>query len=263
MNPIITITNQKGGVAKTTTAISIAHGLTHPLTHSQADQVPHSVVLNSVVLVDLDQQGQCAIGLGQPPRSGVFDYLVGDMLLYNCLIATGRINLDLMPGNSRTKHADLIFRNEAGGFDALCAKLRTIASLGVLVLDTPTAGLLQEAALRIADVVVIPARCETLSVDSVHATLSLASRLNSNARQIILPTMFDKRLREHEYNLGVLRSLTDSATGVTVATPIPARVAVAEAAADGRTIWEHTDSALIAVREAYGTLLSGIHAQVF
>ena len=254
MNPIITVTNQKGGVAKTTTSISIAHGLAHP-------EPGHGA--NSVVLVDLDQQGQCAIGLGQPPRSGVFDYLVGDLMLYNCLIATGRINLDLLPGNSRTKHADLIFRNEAGGFDDLCAKLRFVADLGVLVLDTPTAGLLQEAALRIADVVVIPARCETLSVDSVHATLGLASRLNPDARQIILPTMFDKRLREHEYNLNILRDLARDAVGVTVAAPIPARVAVAEAAADGRTIWEHNDPALIVVRDAYYALLSSIHAQVF
>lgn len=238
---LVAVANQKGGVAKTTTAISLAHGL--------------AVITGEVVnLVDLDQQGQCAIGLGMSPRSLIFDYLVGEAPLANCLQQTGRTGLALMPGNARTKHVDLIYRNEIDGFERLCTRLRAIAAAGHLVIDTPTAGLLQEAAIHIADVVVIPARCETLSIDSVHATLSLASRLNPAGRLVVLPTMFDKRLGEHNYNLGALRRLPS----VVAAAPVPARVAVIEAASAGRTIWEHTDAGLLPVREAYANLLETI-----
>ncbi len=117
-----------------------------------------------------------------------------------------------------------------------------------------TAGLLQEAAIRIADVVVIPARCESLSVDSVHITLSLAAKLNPAARLIILPTMYDKRLAEHAYNLSVLQQLGS----VAVAPPVPARVAVLEAGARGLTIWEHGDSAILPVQTAYESLIGMI-----
>lgn len=241
-NPIIAVANQKGGVAKTTTAISIAHLLAR-------------LDAGAVTLLDLDQQGQCAIGLGLSPRSAVFDFLVGDASLANCLVDTTRANLDLLPGNARTKHVDFVYRNEIDGFDILTDRLRSIAIHAAVVIDTPTAGLLQEAAIRIADVVVIPARCETLSVDSVHATLGMAARLNPSARVIILPTMYDKRLGEHAYNFGILQKLDDPTLTVAVASPIPARVAVLEAAARGLTIWEHSDIALTPVRDAYSSLL--------
>ena len=242
---IVAVANQKGGVAKTTTAISIAAGLAEP-------SIDHDIALQTINLIDLDQQGQCAIGLGMSPRSFVFDYLVGDSPIANCLVDTGRGRLALMPGNARTKHVDLIYRTETNGFDLLCARLRAITAAGVLVIDTPTAGLLQEAAIRIADVVVIPARCETLSVDSVHATISLAARLNPAARVVVLPTMFDKRLNEHAYNLGVLNELSS----VTTALPIPARAAVIDAAAMGRTVWEHVDPAIRPVQAAYTSLIN-------
>jgi chromosome partitioning protein len=239
---IVAVANQKGGVAKTTTAISIAHGLTILTT------------LPSVILVDLDQQGQCSIGLGAAPAPAVFDYLVGDNLIANCVAYTDRERLRLMAGNARTKHVDLIYRTETNGFDLLCDRLRAITDYGALVIDTPTAGLLQEAAIRIADVVVIPARCETLSVDSVHATISMAYRLNPAARVIILPTMYDKRLSEHAYNLGVLANLSS----VRTADPIPARAAVIDASAAGRTIWESGDPAIRPVQAAYTSLLETI-----
>lgn len=255
---IVTVANQKGGVAKTTSAVSIAHGIARIVGH--------------VILADLDQQGQCAIGLGLAPRSAVFDFLVGDAVLANCLTYTDRTNLDLLPGNARTKHVDLVYRNEIDGATALSERMRSLATGGVpvpadlstiaavhgaLVIDTPTAGLLQEAAIRIADVVVVPARCESLSVDSVHITLSLVAKLNPAARVIILPTMFDRRLAEHAYNLGILRGLGS----ITVAPPIPARVSVLEASARGLTIWEHEDVALSPVRQAYSSLIDLILEQ--
>jgi len=55
---VITISNQKGGVGKTTTAVSLAHYL--------------AMNGKQVLLVDLDPQGQCATNLGMDPEQGIF-----------------------------------------------------------------------------------------------------------------------------------------------------------------------------------------------
>ena len=68
---------------------------------------------------------------------------------------------------------------------------------------------------------------------------------------IILPTMYDRRLKEHEYNY---RLLLDE-QGQRVAQPVPARVAVAETHAVGKTIWEHESAGLAEVRTAYAQLI--------
>ena len=233
---IITVANQKGGVAKTTTAVSVAHGLA--IRTGQP-----------TLLLDLDQQGHDATALGMMAESCLFDFLVADAPLANCVRQTGRENLLLLPGNARTKHVDLIYRNEIDGFAKLCQRLRSLP-YAFVVIDTPAEGLLQEAAIHVADWIDIPARCEALSIAGVHDTLALTQRLNPALRILVPPTMYDKRLNEHGYNLGILRQLDGDCTDA-----IPARVAVAEAQARGKTIWEHGDAGLQDVRSAYDALL--------
>ncbi len=64
MTVTITIANQKGGVGKTTTAVSLAHGLV--------------LQGKKVLLIDLDPQGQCATILGLKPEPGAFNLLVAE-----------------------------------------------------------------------------------------------------------------------------------------------------------------------------------------
>ena len=248
---IITVTNQKGGVAKTTTAVSLAHGL------AIRTGLP-------VLLIDLDQQGHAATALGMRAESCVFDYLVAESPFHNCWRFTERADLYILPGNARTKHVDVIYRNEVGGFDKLCKRLRCNAGhFEHIVIDTPAEGLLQEAAIHVADWVVIPARCESLSVAGVRDTLALCRRLAPAAEAIVLPTLFDGRLNEHKYNLGVLGALGGGDTvspppSIPVAVPVPSRVAVAEATACGKTVWEWKEAADVCV--AYTALLDDVLA---
>ena len=238
---IITVTNQKGGVAKTTTAVSLAHGLA-----IRRPGLDH-------LLLDFDQQGHCATALGMRAESCLFDWLVSDAPRANCIRETGRDGLLLLPGDARTKHVDLIYRNERDGFDRLT---NIIEGLPLdVVIDTPSDGLLQEAAISVADWVIVPARPESLSIAGVHDTLALCRRINPMARIIILPVMYDQRVNEHAYNLGVLEEMARRGGGITTAGAVPARIAVAEAHGRGKTIWEYEASGISHARHAYAALL--------
>ena len=242
----ITIASNKGGVGKTTTAVSIATIL---------------ATLDPTLLIDLDPQGHSALSFGHDPRPGVFDWLVNGNFMNSTVVPRPDCqNLFLLPGDSRTKTVDLIFRAEVGGSQHLVDTLRHVGDdFRWIVIDTPAGGLLQECALAVADQVVIPFRPETLGVDGVHAALALLERINTNAHAIILPVAYDRRLREHRQNVADVTNFFHGGN-ITVAAPIPARVAVAEAVSLGRTIWEHKDTALADVRIGYTQAVDAIRA---
>jgi cellulose biosynthesis protein BcsQ len=271
MAKIITFASAKGGVGKTTGATSIAHGLA----------LEREGKVANVLLVDFDPQGHDAIALGLDPEPGIFDFFVTGAPLGNLIRATNRPGLHLLPSNSRTRTAETVLRLESSLADLAVRMDALVAGYDYVVIDTPPSGLLQELAIRVADALIIPVRLEALGMDGVASTLQMAKQLQMrnaesgirNARQatgfdadhaveqsairnpksaiVILPTMFDRRLKEHEYNDRQLRE----AYGGMVAQPVPARVAVAEAHALGRTVWEHDNPGLADVRAAYGQLL--------
>lgn len=223
---IVTITSQKGGVGKTTTAVSIAHNL--------------ATRWDSTLLIDFDPQGHCAISLGMSPEPGIYRWLdpVFAEPVEHAVRITGRQNLRLLPGDSNTRRTEWIIRNETGAYAKTCNRILHDVRDQLFhhaVIDTPPGGVLQEIAVDVADFVVVPVRLETLALDGVAATLAMAKRLGKNANRIfILPVMQDKRLNEHKLNLEALHTHY----GEAVCAPVPARVAVAEAVAEGRTVYE-------------------------
>lgn len=92
---IITVSNQKGGVGKTTTSVNLAAYLAH--------------CGNKVLLIDLDPQGQCATSLGMDPEQGTFYLLMISQtsshevaFIKKFVRETSRQNLFLIPGNQAT-----------------------------------------------------------------------------------------------------------------------------------------------------------------
>ncbi len=223
----IAVANQKGGVAKTTTAVTLAHGL--------------AVKHHNVLLVDLDPQGQCATSLGLEQQDGVFQMLVARLPLQDVVRTTGRPGLWLIPGNKKTKTAEGVMVLERQPVNTLLDILSGTTDGGRLhyvVLDTaPSAGGLQENALYAADVLIIPSAVDHLSLEGVAEVLKTLKALKRAVQPAIrvLPTFFDEVTRESRVNLGQLRW----AFGELVLPPIHRAVALRECPALGRTVFEH------------------------
>lgn len=245
----ITVAAIKGGCGKTTTAVSLAHGL--------------ALRGHKILLVDVDSQGHCAISLGFDPAPGLFRWLTDQparlLTDYTVLARMHPEGFDvpLLPGDSSTKHLPR-FYDRPGDFERLCDTLASGLGLwpamDYVVFDTPASGLLQEATVAIAHLCIIPFRPETLGLDGVAATLDVVKQLADKRpapNLSFLPVMYDRRLSEHDYNLGLVRERH----GTLVADPIPARVAVAEAVAMGRTIWEMNSEGAKDVQAAYSKLI--------
>lgn len=187
---IIALANQKGGVGKTTTAISLGAAL------AEMDQ--------RVLLVDFDPQGGCALGLGIEP--GALDLTVYNALLdrnvdvNEVVQKTSVHNLDLLPSNIDLSAAELMLVQEVAREQSL---LRVLASLRVkydfMLIDCPPSlGLLTINALTAADGVIIPLECEYYALRGMAQLMDSIERIRErlNPRlQIdgIVPTMLDSR----------------------------------------------------------------------
>jgi len=227
---VITIANQKGGTGKTTTAVTLAHGLA--LKGAQ------------VLLVDLDPQGHCAAMLGMPTEPGVYGVLAGEERMAEALAATTRTGLALLPGDKRTQWA-VIAVQQRGEYEVgmLAGWRRTWAQMGydAVVLDTsPGIGGLQEPGAFAADLVVIPVQTSYmagLGAAEMVRTLGRVRRHGWRGAVLgLLPTFYDERTRESKLALADLRRTFGADL---VLEPVHVATVLEQAAAQGRTIWEY------------------------
>ena len=237
MTVIIAVANQKGGVGKTTTVVTLAHGL--------------ALKGSPTLVVDLDPQGQCASGLGLEQEDGVFRLLVNHSPLRDVVRTTGRDGLWLLPGNKRTKTAETIMVIEGQGVKTLGEILGTRINGGLhyVVLDTaPSAGGLQENALFVADILVVPSAMDHLSLEGVREVLTTLRALKRPSPPIlrILPTFHDEITKESAVNLERLQD----AFGEAVMEPIHRAVALRECPSAGKTIFEHAPKSRAATEYA-------------
>ena len=187
---IVAFANQKGGVGKTTTAISLGAAL------AEMDQ--------RVLLVDFDPQGGCAIGLGVEPSS--LDLSVYNALLdRSCeseevILKTTFPNLDLLPSNIDLAAAELMLVNEVAREQALLRALSPLRSKydWILIDCPPSLGLLTINALTAADGVIIPLECEYYALRGVGLLMDSIERIRERLNPRlhvdgIVATMFDSR----------------------------------------------------------------------
>jgi len=231
---VICIANQKGGVGKTTTAVSLAHGL------SQKGR--------RVLLIDLDPQGQSATALGHNPEPGAFYLLTmgttpqETTFVQSWVRLSGREGLYFLPGNQQTMAAQTVLNAQDKPISAIRQSIQRFFKDGLhyTLFDTaPSVGGVQERAVWASDLVIVPTATEFLPADGVSKVLLMLSILQEKKNWRgnllgILPTFFDEQTRESKATMENLQEKFDAS----LLSPIHRSTLLRECAAEGKTIFE-------------------------
>lgn len=221
---IIAIANQKGGVGKTTTAVTLAHDLARKG--------------HSVVLVDLDAQGNVASCLGMSPAPGLYELLLGIVPLEELLLEP-RPSLWLIPSDGSTAKLKSILAGESYRERILAEALEPLTA-DFVILDTgPSRDLLHENAHHAANEVIIPAALDHLALIGIAQEIETLKDIREHGHPVevlaILPTFWEAVTNESSINL---EKLVDT-FGDMVLPAIPRTTRLREAPAVGQTIWEY------------------------
>lgn len=230
MSTIIAITNHKGGVGKTTTAVNLSSALCRRGT--------------TVLVIDLDPQSHATVCLGYQPTeiTSIYDVLCGDRTLEETIIST-RYDIDLVGADINLSAADIELMNEIGRESILSTKLEPILSrYDYVILDCPPSlSILTLNALVAGTHVLIPVQPSFLSLYGIKKLLDLIAamqqRLKKNVQMNFLVTMFDKVTNVSKK---IQQDLNSSFPNAVYRTVIHRNVALTEAAAAGLPI-DHYD----------------------
>jgi len=200
----IVVSNQRGGVAKTTTAVTLARCF--------ADRN------RKTLLIDTDSQGSVGTILGLRPEFTLHDLLIKQVLLKECVV-TAHDNLDVLCGDRKTQSAEDIISGQTLRelhFEQAFADSGADRDYDAVIIDVaPSLNLFQTCAMLYSKNVLIPVAMETLSVQGASASISSANELNRLfKRQIgitsigILPVMVNNRLQMTQTVLNALEEMS-------------------------------------------------------
>ncbi len=230
MTNTIAILNQKGGVGKTTTTLNLAAYL--------------SKRGKTVLVVDLDPQGNATSGLGEAKNNletSIYDVLFSRAATHQAIKETNLKNLYLLPANAQLAASEVELADTTQREFKLKMALKGLDYDYILIDCPPSLGLLSVNALTAAEYVLVPVQTEYYALEGLGQLLEVIQRVNAGLNpglQLlgVVMTMHDSRTSLSDQVVDEIKKHFGSKLMDTI---IPRNVRLAEAPSHGKTIVEH------------------------
>ena len=230
---VISFSNQKGGVGKTTSCVNIAAQVANK--HNKR-----------VLMIDMDPQGNATSGLGLEKskiKKTIYDVIIGECPIENTIIKTKFKNLSVIPANIDLAGAELELYEleETENFTKLALDSIKDDFDYIFIDCPPSLGMLTVNALSISDGVIVPMQCEFYSLEGMSQLLNTVKKIkqlyNPTLRIVgILLTMYNGRLTLTNQVVSELRKYY---ADLLFKVPISRTVRLSEAPSYGEPICYH------------------------